>query len=95
MTFFSGTLVPYPVYGYPLGWGFGGWGNGAWGPWLGQASTPAAAVLAANAQRHAVMQAVAVAAGDRRRTARGWPSDADPCQHGGLAAPRRAARGPR
>ena len=59
MTFFSGTLVPYPVYGYPLGWGFGGWGNGAWGPWLGQASTPAAAVLAANAQRHAVMQAVA------------------------------------
>lgn len=58
MTFFSGTLVPYPVYGYPFGWGFGGWGNGAWGPWLGQASTPAAAVLAANARRNAVMQAV-------------------------------------
>ena len=59
MTFFSGTLVPYPVWGYPVGWGVGGWGNGAWGPWLGRASTPAAAMLAANARRNAVMQQVA------------------------------------
>ena len=58
MTFFSGTLVPYSVYG-PFGWGFGGWGNGVWGPWLGRASTPAAAMLAANGQRHAVIQAIA------------------------------------
>ncbi len=36
MTFFSGTLVPYPVYGYPYGWG-GGFG---WTPWLGAAARP-------------------------------------------------------
>jgi len=36
MTFFSGTLVPYPVYGYPYGWG-GGFG---WTPWLGAAAQP-------------------------------------------------------
>lgn len=35
MTFFSGTLVPYPVYGYPYGWG--GFG---WSPWLGAVARP-------------------------------------------------------
>lgn len=35
MTFFSGTLVPYPVWGYPAGWG--GFG---WSPWLGAAARP-------------------------------------------------------
>jgi hypothetical protein len=35
MTFFSGTLVPYPVWGYP-----GGWGGFGWSPWLGAAARP-------------------------------------------------------
>jgi len=36
MTFFSGTLVPYPVYGYPYGWG----GGVGWAPWLGAVARP-------------------------------------------------------
>lgn len=40
MTFFSGTLVPYPVYGYPYGWG--GFG---WSPWLGAAARPGVSAI--------------------------------------------------
>jgi hypothetical protein len=40
MTFFSGTLVPYPIWGYPAGWG--GFG---WAPWLGAAARPGMTVI--------------------------------------------------
>lgn len=43
MTFFSGTAVPYPVFGGPYGWG-GGFG---WTPWLGAAAEPGVGTVAA------------------------------------------------
>lgn len=54
MTFFSGSIVPTPWYGYasPCGNVFG------WTPWLGAATRPGMSVVAAGGSRPAVVGAV-------------------------------------
>lgn len=46
-TFFSGSLVPYPVCDWPFGWGgAAGWGGAVgWSPWLGVAARPNAGAV--------------------------------------------------